>query len=318
MQADGRRRCPMGDDLTVPGAPIRTFHHGDADAIALTRAKRGRQVSVCIPARNEASTVASVVRAAHCLMVEGGGPGLVDEVLVVDDRSTDTTGAVAAAAGARVVTVPGQVPGHRRGTSPGAGPAGGATGGATGDGGKGQAMRVALDHAEGDLVVFLDADVENAGPHFVCGLLLPLLAHEDIALVKGCYERPLRGQPGEGGRVTELVARPVLSLLFPEVAGVLQPLAGETAAPRAVLDKVELADGYGVEIGLLLDVAERFGTAALAQVDLGIRVHRNRPLAALRTQAVEVLQTALARAGALPSATAPQPPAGADRPPVER
>ena len=144
--------------------------------------------------------------------------------------------------------------------------------------------------------MFLDADVENFTPHFVVGLLGPLLADDDVALVKGFYERPLHGRPGEGGRVTELVARPVLDLLFPSLAGVRQPLAGETAAPRSVLEKAGLDGGYGVELGLLIDVADRFGVDAVAQVDLGRRVHRNRPLAELRHQATDVLRAALDRA----------------------
>jgi glucosyl-3-phosphoglycerate synthase len=260
------------------GPGIRTFHHRQADPLVLARAKGRRRVSVCIPARDEAATVGAVVAAAAALSAAHGGPDLVDEVVVVDDRSADDTAAIARAAGARVLTASEDRPS-----------------------GKGGAMRRALDHTDGDLVVFLDADVENPGPHFVAGLLLPLLTTDGVVLVKGCYDRPLHGRPGEGGRVTELTARPVLSLLFPEVAEVRQPLAGETAAPRWVLDKVDLADGYGVEIALLLDVAERFGPSAIAQVDLGVRVHRNRPLTELGAQAREVLAVALARAGVLPS-----------------
>ena len=252
----------------------RTFDADGFDVSALVEAKLGRTVSVCIPARDEAATVAGVVRAvvgAH--LASAGGSGLVDQVLVVDDQSTDATAEVAAAAGAEV----------RR-----AGRAGG---------GKGQAMRAALEHSRGDVVVFLDADVENTSGRFVSGLLGPLLLHDEFALVKGFYERPLGDQPQGGGRVTELVARPLIELLFDELTGVRQPLAGETAAHRWVLEKVVLADGYGVEIALLIDVARRFGPGAIAQVDLGVRVHRNRPLAELAPQARDVLQAALARAG---------------------
>lgn len=240
--------------------------------MALAQSKAGRTVSVCVPARNEESTVGAVVTAVRALTAAGGGAGLVDEVVVVDDGSSDATATVAQAAGAVVV----------------AGPQGG--------GGKGAAMRCALEHTSGDLVVFLDADVEGFGPHYVAGLLMPLLTTEDVALVKGCYDRPLHGRPREGGRVTELVAKPIIDLLFPVLGGVGQPLAGETAAPRAVLDKLRLADGYGVEIALLIDVADQFGIGAVAQVDLGTRVHRNRPLAELRPQATEVLRAALQRA----------------------
>jgi glucosyl-3-phosphoglycerate synthase len=161
-------------------------------------------------------------------------------------------------------------------------------------------MAAALEESEGDLLVYLDADVTNFSPHFVTGLLGPLLTEESTTLVKGFYERPLHGAPGGGGRVTELVARPAIDLLFPELSGIHQPLAGETAAPRWVLEKCGLADGYAVELALLIDVATRFGVETIAQVDLGVRVHRNRPLSELRPQAVDVLRAALDRAGVTP------------------
>jgi glucosyl-3-phosphoglycerate synthase len=263
----------VGEDAPVTIAP-RRFRADDFDAAVLAGARQGRPVSVCIPARDEESTVGAVVstiRSALC--ASAGGVDLVDEVLVVDDGSLDTTAAVARRNGARVV----------------------ATGGD--ERGKGQAMRVAVAEASGEVIVFVDADVSNFGAHFVVGLLGPLLTDDHVALVKACYDRPLHGQPGEGGRVTELVARPVIDLLFPHLAGVAQPLAGETAAPRSVLQKLVLAPGYGVELALLVDVAERFGVDAIAQVDLGVRVHRNRPLAELRPQAQDVLRAALERGG---------------------
>ena len=259
---------------------VRTFA---ANAFALddvVEAKGARTVAVCVPAHNEASTVAGVVRAVRDPHLRAtGGSGLVDEVLVVDDGSTDATADVAQAAGARVLRLPQRV-------------------------GKGGAMRAGLDATDGEILVFLDADVENTTGAFVTSLLGPLLAPEgqapDVALVKGFYERPLGGSPTGGGRVNELVARPVLDVLFPSLAGVRQPLAGETAAPRWVLEKVGLDPGYGVEMGLLLDVAARLGVSAIAQVDLGTRVHRNRSLDELRPQAAEVLLAALERAGVAP------------------
>jgi glucosyl-3-phosphoglycerate synthase len=257
----------------MPDPRRRPWHHSDFDGAALAAARAGRTVSVCLPARDEEGTVGTIVHTVRrALVAAAGGIDLVGEVLVIDDGSHDDTAAVAAAAGARVV---------------GAGAAGG---------GKGEAMAVALAEARGDLLVFLDADVENFGPHFVVGLLGPLLADDDVALVKGFYERPLHGAASGGGRVTELVARPVIDLLFPHLAGVRQPLAGETAAPRSVLEKTGLGPGYGVELGLLVDVAERFGVEAIAQVDLGVRIHRNRPLAELRHEATDVLRAALLRA----------------------
>lgn len=246
----------------------------EADPLAeLAESKGDRRISVCIPARNEAATVGPIVHSIVSTLTEGsGGVPLVDEVVVVDDGSTDRTAEMAEQAGARVVTA------HS--------PAGG----------KGQAMRSAIDATDGDLVVFVDADVTNFGPHFVTGLLQPLLADGSVTLVKGFYQRPLHGTPDGGGRVTELMARPVIDLLFPHLSSIEQPLAGETAAPRWVLEKCELADGYAVELALLIDVASLFGVETIAQVDLGVRVHRNRPLTELRPQATDILRAALARA----------------------
>jgi glucosyl-3-phosphoglycerate synthase len=250
----------------------RVFAHGDFDAAELVAAKAGRTVSVCIPARDEAATIGPIVRSivTH-LTGAGGGLPLVDEVVVVDDGSTDGTGELAARAGARVV----------RGDSSG--------------GGKGQAMRVALREAGGDLIAFIDGDVTNFGPHFVTGLLGPLLTDDATTVVKGFYQRPLNGAPDGGGRVTELMARPVIDLLYPALATIRQPLAGETAAPRWVFEKCAPADGYAVELALLIDAGSRFGVETIAQVDLGVRVHRNRPLSELRPQATDILAAALAR-----------------------
>jgi glucosyl-3-phosphoglycerate synthase len=252
---------------------VRTYAASQFDAVDLSCAKAGRRVSVCLPARDEEPTVGPIVSAVRAALVDA--VGLVDEVLVVDDGSRDATADRAAEAGARVV---------RRGPE-------------DGPPGKGQALRCAVDEAIGDVLVFLDADVRNFDPRFVEGLLGPVLTDPGIALVKATYRRPLEGATGTGGRVTELVARPLLARLFPDLAGVTQPLAGECAAPRAVLEAVPFADGYGVEIGLLIDVAARCGAGALAQVDLGERVHRNRPLDALAPQAAAVIDVVLDRAG---------------------
>jgi glucosyl-3-phosphoglycerate synthase len=238
---------------------------GPADLVA---AKGDLTVAVCIPARNEAPTIGAVVGAVGRLR----SAGLVDELLVVDDGSVDATGPLAAAAGARVVVSQ-------------SGP------------GKGQALAAAVAATTGDVVVFLDADVVNFSERFVTGLVAPLLRDPAVQLVKGAYRRSLHGLPGEGGRVTELVARPLLDRFFPELAGVGQPLAGETAVRRSALDGVVLEDGYAVEIALLIDVYRRWGAGAIAEADLGDRVHRNRRLADLRHQAGAVLDAVLARAG---------------------
>jgi glucosyl-3-phosphoglycerate synthase len=253
-------------------APIARYDYRQFDVDALVASKAGRTVSVCLPARDEESTIAPIVEQVV-------GHPLVDEVLVVDDHSTDGTADAAAGAGARVVRASDVLAEH------GSGP------------GKGQALWKATAEAPGDIVAFLDADVRDFSPRFVVGLLGPLLLDPDLAFVKAFYERPGDGHPRGGGRVTELVARPVLHLLFPHLADVVQPLAGEYAAPRAVLEQLAFVEGYGVDIGLLIDAAARFGVERLAQVDLGVRVHRNRPLTDLGPMATVVLMTALRRAG---------------------
>jgi glucosyl-3-phosphoglycerate synthase len=258
--------------------PIASYHHADFPLGDLKAMKRDRRISVCIPAHDEEATVGAIVATVRRDLVEAAG--LVDEILVVDDRSEDGTAAAALAAGARLVSVP-------------------KTGGVTA--GKGEAMRQGLSATHGDIVVFLDGDVENFGAHFVTGLLGPLLALPGTMLVKACYRRPFGDSSTGGGRVTELVARPLISLLFPELSGVVQPLAGEVAVRREALSSVELADGYGVELGMLIDISRRFGTASIAQVDLDVRAHRNRPLHELAPQARDVLDIALRRAGVQPA-----------------
>lgn len=252
----------------------------DLPALAAAKRAAGLTVSVCIPARDEAATVADVVRTLVDTLVRGCA--LVDEVLVADDGSSDGTGAAAAEAGARVL---------RRSGPPG----------------KGCAMADAAGATTGDLVVFLDADVRNFGPHFVSGLLAPLLVDETVVLVKGAYRRPLNGVADEGGRVTELLARPLLGRLFPDLAFLAQPLAGEVAIRRSALAPLVLEPGYGVEIGMLIDVGRRFGPSAIVQVDLGDRVHRNRPLGELVGQARDVVAAMLDRAGLAHAGFEPDP-----------
>lgn len=259
--------------MMVPMAPgLRTFSEREFEGGWLANRKAGRRVSVVLPARDEEATVGPIVACIARHLVDGHG--LADEVVVVDDRSSDRTAAVAAAAGARVVAGDGQ--------------------------GKGRAMWRGTQETEGDLVAYCDADVRNFDASFVIGLLGPLLTTDDIAFVKGFYRRPFHGRPDEGGRVTELLARPLLRVLFPELADLRQPLGGEYAARRGVLEQLSFEPGWGVDIGLVLDVARDWGTGALAQVDLGERVHHNRPLHELGDQAEAVLRTVLARTGTRP------------------
>ncbi|HET9060973.1 MAG TPA: glucosyl-3-phosphoglycerate synthase [Acidimicrobiales bacterium] len=252
------------------------FEAGSFDAYELAALKRdmGLGVSVCIPACNEAGTVGQVAGAVQDKLVDAAG--LVDEVLVVDDGSADATAEVAQEAGARVLRLPSTQ-------------------------GKGAAMRRGLEETSGDIVVYCDADLYSFDPQFVVGLAGPLLTQPELVLVKASYDRPLGTQPGEGGRVTQLVARPLLAILFPGLAWVSQPLAGETAARRSALQRVEFEAGYGVETGLLIDIARLFGTGAIAQCHLGERRHRNRPLAELAPQAETIMRVALRRAGLLPA-----------------
>jgi glucosyl-3-phosphoglycerate synthase len=242
---------------------MRAFDSRDFPLADLVARKHGQRISVCLPARDEAATVGDVVGAIP--------DALADEIVVIDDGSRDDTVAVARAAGARVVSIQGA--------------------------GKGAAMQRGLLETTGDIVVYLDADVRNFDEHFVSGLVGPLLLHDDIAFVKGCYARPTVDGPEGGGRVTELVARPLLRLLFPHLPSIRQPLAGEVAARRSLLEKLVFADGYAVDLALLLDALAILGDDAVAEVDLGARVHRNRPLAELAPQAEAVIRVALDRAG---------------------
>jgi glucosyl-3-phosphoglycerate synthase len=253
--------------------PIRRLDYRELDVRGLVAAKGTTSTSVCLPARNEAETVGAIVEkiAAH---------PLVDEVVVVDDHSDDDTGDAAATAGALVVRAADVLPAY------GSGP------------GKGQALWKAVASSTGELVAFCDADLRDFKPHFITGLLGPLIAEDNIDFVKAYYRRPgPEGQPRGGGRVTELVARPLLHLLFPEIADVIQPLAGEFSARRDVFERLPFVDGYGVDIGLLIDAARSCGVDRLVQVDLGTRTHRNRPLDDLGPMATIVLMTALRRAG---------------------
>ena len=237
-------------------------------------AKGSRTVSVVLPALNEESTVGAVVESVRPLL-----GSLVDELVVIDSGSTDRTVAVAEAAGARVLA--------RTSVLPELEPLPG----------KGEVLWRSLAATRGELLVFLDSDLVDPSPGFVPALLGPLLLEPDVQLVKAFYRRPLGGDQAGGGRVTELMARPLLGALRPELSGVIQPLAGEYAGTRALLESLPFAGGYGVEIGLLLDAHAAVGLGGLAQVNLGVREHRNRPLAELGLMAREILGTALARCG---------------------
>jgi glucosyl-3-phosphoglycerate synthase len=271
-----RRSLPTIAAPDRSAVPIACRHYRDFPLHLLVEAKGDQTVSVCVPAHDEGDTVGAVVSKVRRRLMDR--IGLVDEVLVVDDHSSDDTAEVAEAAGARVIDAAEVL----------ADVAGGS--------GKGEALWRSLYMAKGDIVVWVDADITDFGSHFVVGLLGPLLTDPRVSYVKGYYERPSHGGTG-GGRTTELMARPVLATLFPHLSTIVQPLSGEFAGRRSLLEQLPFVRGYGVDIGLLIDVAEAVGPAGIVQVDLGTRVHRNRSLEELGPQALTVLQTALDRAG---------------------
>lgn len=257
----------------------RTSTVADWPVRALLEAKGSTRVSVVLPARNEQATVGTIVTTIRRDLIEA--IPLVDEIVVIDSCSTDNTAVVAAAAGAEVFSQDAVLP-HLPRMS-----------------GKGEALWKSLAVTTGDVIVFVDADLLNFGSGFVTGLLGPLFADPGIAYVKGCYDRPLvTGQgrvDGGGGRVTELVARPLINMHWPRLAGVMQPLGGEYAGRRALLERLPFVTGYGVELGLLLDVLEDSGLDALAQVDLGCRVHSHQPTEALGRMSSQIMHTAWSR-----------------------
>jgi glucosyl-3-phosphoglycerate synthase len=232
-------------------------------------------VSVCLPARNEAATVGPIVEVIRTELMERAP--LVDEILVIDDHSEDRTAQVAATAGARVVDASELLTEHGRGH------------------GKGEVLWKSVFASEGDVIVWCDADIRAFGTRFVTGVLGPLLTDPTVQFVKGYYDRPDLGGLG-GGRVTELVARPLLSMCFPDLCEIAQPLSGEYGGRREVLEQVPFVQGYAVDVCLLIDVAARVGLEAIAQVDLEVRHHRNRPLDELSPQAMAVAQAILHRA----------------------
>ncbi len=258
----------------------------------LLQAKGDTTVSVVLPARNEEATVGAIVSAIRRDFVQS--VPLIDEVVVVDSRSTDGTAAAARAAGAVVVSqddITSGLPPMR---------------------GKGDALWAGLAATSGDVVAFVDADVDPFDSKFVSGLIGPLLTDPSVSFVKGFYHRPLslgaHSEPDGGGRVTELVARPLLNLFWPDLAGFVQPLAGEAAGRRLVLERVPFASGYGVETAMLVDLLDLVGLDALAQVDLGERKHRHQGTEALGQMAAQIQIAAWSRLVRDGRATAGAPP----------
>ncbi|MFF6997451.1 glucosyl-3-phosphoglycerate synthase [Streptomyces sp. NPDC008313] len=255
----------------------RSWAVADRPLRGLVAAKRasGSTVSVVLPALNEEATVGDIVTVIRRDLVER--VPLVDEVVVIDSGSTDRTSEVAAAAGARVV--------HRDAILPRipAVP------------GKGEVLWRSLFVTSGDIVCFVDADLREFSSDFVSGIVGPLLTDPGVQLVKAMYDRPLGTAAGQGGRVTELMARPLLNMHWPQLAGFVQPLGGEYAARRSLLERLPFPVGYGVELGLLIDALHTVGLDALAQVDVGVRLHRHQDGQALGRMATTIYRTAQVR-----------------------
>jgi len=248
---------------------------GESEVAELLSRLGGRTVSVCIPCRDEAATVGSLVRVIRRQLIERFG--VVDEMIVLDDRSTDDTATVAVHAGSRVVAIDDVHEAYGVGA------------------GKGNVLWASLLVSHGDFIIWCDGDVTSFEPDWILRLLWPLAHDETINLVKAFYHRPADG--GGGGRTTELVARPLISRFFPELTRRGQPLSGEFAGRRSALEQLPFEQGWGVEMGLLIDIADTFGAASIGQVDLGVRMHRHRSLQSLSVQSAEVMAVVLARAG---------------------
>ncbi len=259
-----------------------TYHAGEfADLERLLEAK-GQQkltVSLGLPALNEEETVGKVIHTIKEALMRR--VPLLDEIVLVDSDSTDRTREIASG-----LDVPVHI--HQQ-VLPDMGARAG----------KGEALWKSLYLTCGDILVWIDTDIANIHPRFVYGLLGPLILHPEIQFVKGFYRRPLKVdnklQAGGGGRVTELTARPLLNLFFPELSGIIQPLSGEYGGRRTALEQMPFSSGYGVEIGLLIDVFEKFGLSAIAQVDLQERIHHNQPLESLSKMSFAIIQTAVRR-----------------------
>ncbi|WP_030766362.1 MULTISPECIES: glucosyl-3-phosphoglycerate synthase [unclassified Streptomyces] len=237
----------------------------------------GTTVSVVLPALDEEATVGAIVEVIRRELIEGLPVPLVDELVVVDSGSADRTAEVAAKAGARVVHRDEILP--RLPALPG----------------KGEVLWRSLLATHGDIVCFVDADLRDFSAAFVSGIVGPLLTDPDVHFVKAMYDRPLGERPGQGGRVTELVARPLLNLHWPQLAGFVQPLGGEYAVRRSLLERLPFPVGYGVELGLLVDALHTVGLDALAQVDVGVRLHRHQDGQALGRMAAAIYRTAQVR-----------------------
>jgi glycosyltransferase involved in cell wall biosynthesis/nucleotide-binding universal stress UspA family protein len=249
----------------------------DIEALVELKRSQGLTISLALPALNEAATVGKVIRTIQRALVQK--VPLLDEIVLIDSNSTDHTRDIAAELGVPVFIHQELLPEYGART------------------GKGEALWKSLLVTHGDIIAWIDTDIVNIHPRFVYGVLGPLLHNPGIQYVKGFYRRPLKVgnkvQAGGGGRVTELTARPMLNLFYPELSGVVQPLSGEYAGRRRALEQLPFFSGYGVETGLLIDILERYGLAAIGQVDLLERVHHSQELDALSKMSFAILQAVI-------------------------
>jgi glucosyl-3-phosphoglycerate synthase len=257
-----------------------TFHADefrDLNYLLGLKRERGFSISLALPALNEEKTVGNVIQTIKAALVDAAP--ILDEIVLIDSNSEDRTREIARELDVPVYIHQDLLPnyGARRG--------------------KGEALWKSLYCTRGDIVIWLDTDIVNIHPRFAYGLVGPLLLRPDIQFVKGFYRRPLRVgdkiQAGGGGRVTELTARPLLNLFYPELSGVIQPLSGEYGGRRSALERLRFFSGYGVEIGLLIDMLETCGLNAIAQVDLQERIHHNQPLEALSKMSFAIIQAVI-------------------------
>ncbi|MBI9104548.1 MAG: glucosyl-3-phosphoglycerate synthase [Spirochaetales bacterium] len=263
-----------------------TFHHSDfEDLNALVKAKKkaGVTISLCIPTLNEEKTIGKEIVIFHSELMNRFP--LIDEIAVIDSGSVDNTLEVASAFGADTYLADDILPGIESKK------------------GKGENLWKAIYQLKGDIIVYIDADIKNIHPRFVYGLLGPLLYQPETKYVKAFYDRPLAFSEGirtsGGGRVTEILIRPLFSLFFPELSAIIQPLSGEYAVRREVLEQISFPIGYGVETSHLLDVYKLYGLSAFAQTDLDQRVHMNQATIDLGRMSFGILQTFLSRMKAL-------------------
>ncbi len=257
-----------------------TYHaneFSDLEHMVSLKRQQGLTISLALPALNEEATVGKVIKTVKGALMDR--LPLLDEIVLIDSNSTDRTREIAATLGVPVFIHQELLPDYGARV------------------GKGEALWKSLLVTHGDIIVWIDTDIVNIHPRFVYGVLGPLLLQPELQYVKGFYRRPLRNgaklQAGGGGRVTELMARPLINLFYPELSGVIQPLSGEYGGRRSALEQVPFFSGYGVEIGMLIDILEKFGLPALAQVDLLERIHHNQPLEALSKMSFVILQAVM-------------------------